>query len=299
MANVLYTPEQAARSTLAALRYNSVLGRTVNQSFSAEFVAGRGQTVNVVGPVTLADARTYTKANRDARAAIVFDELGQATFPVTLEDQIYSAVRLPDDFATFTLTNLEQQVLRPQAEKVAKGIHARLVTQMAGVATDAGIPAIAADGSNVLAVLIAARRVLNSREVPLEGRTLAVGAGVEAAVLGLPQLQKANESGDGGDMLRQARIGNLFGFEIIAATELPENYGVAYNRDAFTLVTRPSRPPQGAGFSSTVAQDGFALRWIQHYNPLQLEDQSVVDCFAGATTLDAERAVSLTLAAAV
>ena len=42
-----------------------------------------------------------------------------------------------------------------------------------------------------------------------------------------------------------------------------------------------------------VAQDGFSLRWLQHYNPLQLEDQSVVDTFVGAETLDANRAVAI------
>ena len=54
---------------------------------------------------------------------------------------------------------------------------------------------------------------------------------------------------------------------------------------------------QKEGARLRVAQDGFALRWIQHYNPLQLEDQSVVDTFYGATTLDANRAVSVSLAA--
>ena len=58
-------------------------------------------------------------------------------------------------------------------------------------------------------------------------------------------------------------------------------------------MTRPSRPPEGAAKSAVVAQDGFALRWLQHYNPLQLEDQSVVDTFVGATTLSATRAVSV------
>ena len=68
---------------------------------------------------------------------------------------------------------------------------------------------------------------------------------------------------------------------------------VAYHRDAFAHVSRPSRNPEGAAKSATVAQDGFALRWLQHYNPLQLEDQSVVDTFVGAETLDANRAVAV------
>lgn len=291
MANSLYTPEQAARSALAALRYLSVLPRTVRQDFSQEFVAGRGQTVNVKGPITVAEARTYTKANRTARDAIVFDDLGQVTYPVTLEDQVYSAVRLPDDFATFTLQNLETEVLAPQAQSVYKGIVNPLFAAVQGVSTDASVPAVAADGSNFRAAVIALRRVLNSREVPLEGRTIAVGPALEAAALSDVNLQKVSESGSDG-MLREALIGRLFGFDIVAEPGLNDYYGVAYNRDAFALVTRPSSNPQGAAKSATVSQDGFALRWLQHYNPAQLEDQSVVDTFVGAQVLDPERAVS-------
>ena len=45
-----------------------------------------------------------------------------------------------------------------------------------------------------------------------------------------------------------------------------------------------------------VSEGGFSLRWIQHYNPIQLEDQSVVATFYGAKTLDATRAVGITKA---
>ncbi|MGC5078467.1 P22 phage major capsid protein family protein [Agrococcus sp. DT81.2] len=293
MANTLYTPEQAARSTLAALRHRSLLPRTVRQDFSQEFVAGRGQTVNVLAPVSAGEAKVYTKANRDARAAIQFNELEQTWIPVTLDNQVYNALRLPDDFATFTLTSLEQQVLRPQAESVVDALAAPLITEMSAIATDASIPAVAADGSNILQVLIKARQVLNTRKVPADGRTFAVGAEIEAHLLGLSQLQKVNEAGTS-ETLRNATIGRLFGFDIIAASELADDFGIAYHRDAFAHVTRPSRQPEGAAKSATVAEDGFALRWIQHYNPLQLEDQSIVDTFYGAATLDANRAVSVT-----
>lgn len=298
MANTLYTPEQAARATLASLRWLSILPRTVRQDFSQEFVAGRGQTVNVLGPVNAGAAKVYTKANRDARAAIEFNDLDQQWFPVTLEDQIYNALRLPDDFATFTLQNLAQQVLRPQAESVVDALATPLIAEMTAIATDASIDPVAADGSNVLQVLIKARQVLNSRKIPTEGRTFAVGADIEAAILSLPQLQKVNEAGTS-ETLRNATIGRLFGWTIIADPALPADFAIGYHKDAFAHVTRPSRQPEGAAKSATVSQDGFALRWIQHYNPLQLEDQSVVDTFYGATTLDAQRAVSVTLAAAV
>ena len=298
MAITLYTPEQAAKATLASLRWLTALPRTVRQDFSNEFVAGRGQTVNVLGPISAGDAKIYTKANRDARASIQFNDITQTWFPVTLEDQLYNAVRLPDDWATFTLTDLTRQVLKPQAESVVDALAAPLIAEMVAIATDASIPAMEADGSNALQVLIKARQVLNERKIPTDGRTFAVGADLEAAILQLPQLQKVNESGTS-EVLRNAVIGRLFGFTIIADAALPADFGIAYHKDAFAHVTRPSRQPEGAAKSATVAQDGFALRWIQHYNPLQLEDQSVVDTFYGATTLDANRAVSVALAPAV
>lgn len=43
MAHQLYTPEQAARSTLAAVRYQSTLARLVNTDYSTEFTPGHRQ----------------------------------------------------------------------------------------------------------------------------------------------------------------------------------------------------------------------------------------------------------------
>lgn len=295
MAITLFNPTQAAKATLSSLRYLTNLPRTVRQDFSNEFVAGRGQTVNVLGPISAGTAKVYTKANRDARAAIQFNDITQAWFPVTLEDQVYNAVRLPDDFATFTLEDMTRQVLRPQAESVVDALAAPLISEMTAIVTDASIPAVAPDGSNIRQVLIKARQVLNERKIPAADRWFAVGSDIEAAILSDTLLQKVNESGSS-EVLRNATIGRLFGFTIVADPTLPSDFGVAYHRDAFAHVTRPSRQPDGAAFSASVAQDGYALRWIQHYNPLQLEDQSVVDTFYGATTLDADRAVSVELA---
>lgn len=387
MANTLYTPEQAARSTLAALRYLTTLPRTVRQDFSTDFVPGVGNVVNIRNPISAGSARVYTSKNREDRDAIVFDELTQDTIPVTMTDQVYKAVRLPDDFATFDLVSLEQQVLRPQAESVVDGIAAPLIEEMNAVSTDASIPTLTT--SNAIDVLVAARAVLNARKVPMTDRFVALSPAAEAAFLGLDQLQKVNEAGTDG-VLREAIIGRLMGFTIVVdpylegpatvtitgsptggtftltyggettsalaynaaasvveaalealdstptdgvtvtgsaggpytikgladdedltatasltggttpgvtVAEAVDGYGVAYHRDAFAHVTRPSRNPEGAAKSATVAQDGFALRWLQHYNPLQLEDQSVVDVFVGAKTLDANRAVSFDMTA--
>lgn len=291
MANTLWTSAQAARSTLAALRWLTTLPRTVRQDFSQEFVAGRGQTINVRKPISAGEAHTYTAAQRAARTAITFNELTETWVPVVMDTQVYNAIRLPDDFATFNLESLEKQVLIPQAESVVDELAAPLITQMEAVASDTGLE-IAAGGANALAVVTRARRILNARKVPFADRFLAVGSGVAESLLSLDQLSKVNEAGTDG-ALREGTIGRLRGFTVIEDPALADDFGIAYHRDAFAHVTRPSRQPEGAAKSATVAQDGFALRWIQHYNPLQLEDQSVVDTFVGAATLDAKRAVSI------
>ena len=300
MANTLYTPTQAARSTLAALRYLTDPVPHRAAGLLSGFVAGRGRTVDIPLSVTLSNgARDYTDANRAARDAIVFDEIAQTSTPVTMDKQVYSAVRLPDDFATFTLTSMETQVLRPQAEAVADAVVAPLVATMNGFAADAalsGANAVARTSVDVINGIIKARSILNSRNVPLAGRTLAVGVDVEALLLQNDSLQKANEAGSDG-LLREATIGRLFGFDIVIAPDLTDDEAIAYNRDAFVHVTRPSRPPEGAAKSAVVSQDGFSLRWIQHYNPLQLEDQSVVDAWVGSKVLSATRAVKFKLAA--
>lgn len=296
MANTLWTPEQAARSTLAALRWLTTLPRTVRQDFSTEFVAGRGQTINVRKPISAGEAHTYGPTQRAARTAITFNELTETWVPVVMDTQVYNAIRLPDDFATFNLESLERQVLVPQAESVVDELAAPLIDEMEAIPTAAGLE-IADSGANALAVVTKARRILNARKVPFADRYLAVGSGVAERLLNLDQLTKVNEAGTDGS-LREGIIGRLRGFTVIEDPALEDDFGVAYHRDAFAHVTRPSRQPEGAAKSATVAQDGFALRWIQHYNPLQLEDQSVVDTFVGATTLDAERAVSLTVASA-
>ena len=301
MAHTLFTPTQSARSVLAALRYLTVLPRTVRMDFAQEFVSGRGQTINVLKPISAGAARTYTAANRTARDAIQFNDLTETWVPVTITDQVYNAVRLPDNWATFTLKELNRQVIRPQAESVVDALAAPLVTQMTAItnvinpaAPAVTVPQFAADGSNALSVLIQLRKVLNARKVPIVDRYLAVGPGVEAILLGVPQLQKINESADGGDILRRAVIGRLFGFEIVTDPTLPEKFAIAYHKDAFAFVTRPSRVPEGAPAGAVIAQDGFAVRHIMQYNPIQLEDQSIVDTFHAAATLDAVRAISTT-----
>lgn len=339
MAHQLYTPEQAARSTLAAVRYKSTLARLVNTDYSTEFTAGRGASVTVKRPVMLDKARVYTAENRKNGDAITYTDLVQPYTSVSISDQVYQAVKLPDDFVTFTLESLENQVVGPMAESVAEHLNKVVIdafgtvqsgllpsfdatpanatakpyvgtdgkayatlddlraanTEFAGFAAGVSVKADdlkATYRGDVSKTIRAAHQLLGQRGVPLNGRYLAVGANWEAALLGLDNLNKVNEAGNP-DTLRDATIGRLYGFNIVVDYAIDPNAAYAFQRDAITLVTRTTALPRGAAFSSTVAKDGFTMRYLQDYDPDHLTDRAVVDTFAGAQVLDPQRIVKL------
>ena len=339
MAHQLYTPEQAARSTLAAVRYKSTLARLVNTDYSTEFTAGRGASVTVKRPVMLDKARVYTADNRKNGDAITYTDLVQPYTSVSISDQVYQAVKLPDDFVTFTLESLDNQVVGPMAESVAEHLNKVVIdafstvksgllsgfdaapkdaaakpylgtngtaykdldalraanTEFAGFAAGVSVKADdlkATYRDDAPKAIRAAHQLLGQRGVPLNGRYLAVGANWEAALLGLDNLNKVNEAGNP-DTLRDATLGRLYGFNIVVDYAIDPNAAYAFQRDAITLVTRTTALPRGAAFSSTVAKDGFTMRYLQDYDPDHLTDRAVVDTFAGAQVLDPQRIVKL------
>lgn len=339
MAHQLYTPEQAARSTLAAVRYQSTLARLVNTDFNTEFTGGRGATVTVKRPVMIDKARVYTADNRKNGDAITYTDLVQPFTSVKISDQVYQAVKLPDDFMTFTIESLENQVVGPMAESVAEHLNRIVVdafgTVKSGLLTNfdvsprdaAAKPYVGTDGTayksledlrkanttfagfasgvsvkaadlkaayrdDVPRAIRSAHLLLGQRGVPLNGRYLAVGANWEAALLGLDNLNKVNEAGNA-DTLREATIGRLYGFNIVVDYAIDPNAAYAFQRDAITLVTVTTAIPRGAAFAATTAKDGFAMRYLQDYDPDHLTDRAVVDTFAGAQILDPQRIVKL------
>lgn len=131
--HLLYTPEQVANSTLAALRYQSTLARIVSTDAGRDFVPGRGASVTVRRPVMIDPARVYSAEDRAAEKAITYSRLFEPYTSVKLGEQIYNAVKLPDDFATYTLTDMERQVVAPMAQSVADALNKTVADTLTSV----------------------------------------------------------------------------------------------------------------------------------------------------------------------
>lgn len=343
--HLLYTPEQAANSSLAALRYQSTLARMVSTDPSVEFVPGRGASVSFRRPVMIEKAKTYTAEDRAAENAIKYSNLLEPYTSIKISDQVYNAVKLPDHFSTFELRDLEQQVIAPMAQSVADQLNTVVADALnsipagltavdkaaAGTYVDvegniysdekdgsktglaklresgkefagfgaAGVVSVkpadlkATYATDIFRAIRAAHQLLSQRGVPNVDRVLVVGANWEAGLLGNSQLQKVNEAGDQGGLLRNATLGKLFGFTIVSDYTIGANDAFAFQQEGIGLVTRTTAAPRGASFSSTASVDGFTLRYLQDYDPNILTDRAVVDTFAGAQVIDGQRVVRL------
>jgi P22 coat protein - gene protein 5 len=297
-ANSFLTPTRIARVAIGALVQDLVLPRLVSRDAESEFSGAQGTVVNVRIPptVTGGGVRTYGQAQRDAGTPIVLDYITETTIPVTMGPEIYKGTPCTDEQLTFTIENFNAQVLDPLMQIVGQGAEAVLVAEMNGFPADGTIvPAL--DGSDLHDAILEARMVLNKRNVPQVGRTLAVSPEIELMLLQDPanRLVRYDASGSS-EALRNATIGRLYGMDTVVANELAPNSFIIFNRDAFTFVMRAPAIPAGAPFAQGVSYQGLALRFLRDYDSAFLQDRAIVSTYAGAETLDAQRAIRVVAA---
>lgn len=279
MPNTFITQETAgkiARTALGLLLPDMVLARTVNRDFEAEYSGGVGNVVNVKRPVALT-ARDRSYGNT---SAITVDSITEpAVQPVTIAKQIYSAVSVTDEDLNMEIEDFGRQVLLPQTTSVAYAIE-KAVADEIGALAGTGLTW----GSDYIAAFANARKALRDMGVPAQNLVAAVGTDVAASLLKSDLLRKVDSAGTD-DALRNASLGRLMGFDIVESNMLPTGAGYFYHRDAFTLVLRAPRVPEGVPFGQSVAAQGFALRWIRDYDPTVLADRSIVSTFIGTETM--------------
>lgn len=298
MANTFLAPTTIAAAGLGLLTRDIVLPATVHTTAQANFAGAVGDTINIRKPAT-ATNRVYTDTLRTAGTPITVDDLTETAVPLVLDTHNYSAVAVTDEQLTLKIQDFGQQVLYPQTVAVAEGTESVLATVMnsAGVIATNSAIAAAADGSNIFAKILAARKTLNQQKVPMANRFLAVSPEVEAAILADAEnrLVRYEASGDSPNVaLRAAIIGRLYGFTVVPSVALTAGTAVAYHQDGFAFAAVAPRVPDGVAFGSSQAYAGMAMRWIRDYDAAFLRDRSVVSVLCGAKILDDRRMVRIT-----
>lgn len=270
------------KTALNLFQRSIVLPALVYRDAEADFSGKTGTVVNIKRPALKA---TTTNVGMDASVrSVTGTSLTQTTFPLTIDEYPLNAVDLSDEELTFSVEDFSAEVLAPQIRGIVEYIEDALATHMVS-ATNAGQLTLAADGSDFLAKVTNARKLLNNANVPQEGRVLVMGADVEELALNLAILTEADKSGSTG-ALRDAIIGRLRGFNVVFSNALPADVAIAMHPTAFSLVTRAPSVPQGVPYGASLSgEGGFALRHIQDYDSVKLVNRSVVGTYMGIDSI--------------
>ncbi|GIF02222.1 hypothetical protein Ari01nite_96860 [Paractinoplanes rishiriensis] len=270
-------PEKLVATAVGMLEQELVVPNLFQKQGVDQFKGADNDTISV--PVEgVLPFHDYGWRN-DRSQPIQFDEYRERKIAVTFGGNVYSAVKLTDEQNDFDLSEWGK-LLRPQVKAVARGLSRRAVNTLTGQAYSVVIGGAEA---NLRGALTEARRVLNKFNVPDGSRYLLVGSDFESALLNDDRLNLAQFVGDGEaeSALTTATIGNRRGFRIIVSQEIPADTAYAFATSAFIFLSGAPSVPQSVPYGATTSFEGIALRWVRDYDPLYMQDRSVVNTYAG------------------
>lgn len=299
MANTYLKANRIAATALGVLEREIVLPRLVWMNPVGPITGVAGDTVTIRVPARGVARSRPLRGTRptasEGEGIIQLDEFTETSVDVVLDEDIYHAIGITDEELTLDISDFGQQILTPQVRAVAEGLENKLAATMvnANYLNTVTIPrAKLADGStnstqdwDMFRGLVDARRLLNVANVPQNDRIIVCGSDMEAAFLNDPHLNRYNQSGDSqASALRDAVIGDMAGFRnIVVSNALPPGFGVAYHRSAFVMSLVAPDNPKGAVMSAmkSLPGTGLSMRWLMDYDFRNLQDRSVLDCYAG------------------
>lgn len=283
MAITVLKPNVITAAGLGILVRELTLPRLVWQNPVGSFAGALNDTISIRVP---AYATARTRALRSA-AARTRDNLTERKIDVSLDTDVYKDIRITDEELTLDITDFGAQVLNPVMASIARKMEDTIADEIANAAYALTIPYTYATGDPFVDIAVAARRKLNDAQVPMAGRVLLVGSGVEAELLSSDKLVKVNESGSD-SALRDAQVGRIAGFEVVTSPAIDPNTAYAFHRSAFVMSTAAPVVPNGAPFGVSDSFGGFAMRVVRVLDSATIEDILAVDSWVGTSVVTDE-----------
>ena len=277
--NSFLKPEVIANTAIGLLERELVLGSLVWTDHGINFAGAKGDAVTIRVPARTTARELEWRGDRAGSdfTGIQLDTLTEASQVVTLNHHLYSAVPVTDEELTLDVDDFGQRVLEPQVRAVATEIDNRIAAMISGADYETELTA---DPADPWKAVVDARTQLNRNNVGREGRVLLCGPDFEAAMLKSDRLSLVDHSGDP-SALREATVGRMAGFTVIASNAIPADEAYAFVPSAFLVATRAPIVPAGAAFGAAASFAGYAMRWLRDYDASLAQDRSVVSCFAG------------------
>ena len=289
MAVIKAKPQKVVAFFLGMLERELITPFVVTRVAQDFFKGAQNDTVTLRVSGLRAVARDYEFRTRTA--PIVLDDIaGEDSIDVKLDTHSYSATALTDEQMTLDEINFATEVLGPQVEAVVGRFESKVVTGLRNAAVKHTVTF--GDAVDPHLVAVEARRLMSSEKVaPMNGRAFLIGSDIAANFLASDRLSRYDSTGqEGSPALREAIIGRLAGAPVIVHDGLDPDEGYYLHKSGLVLGNVAPVVPQGVTAGRTgISKNGFAVRWIQDYDPNYLRDRSVVSSFLGVNDVQDER----------
>jgi hypothetical protein len=219
-------PTVIVNTALGVLRRELVLPNLVWRDAAGDFAGALNDTISIRLPA-YAKARTRALRSGTARTR---DNIAEQKVDVTLNTDVYKDIKISDEELTLDIKNFGLQVLNPVMAGVAESLEDQLIATIQGATYAKSIAFTYATGNVWKDIILPARELLNKARVPQAGRVLAVGSGIETAMLGTDLFVQAQQSGNT-NALEEAVIGRKAGFTIVSVPGLGPNEAYAFHSD--------------------------------------------------------------------
>jgi hypothetical protein len=296
MANTLITPTMIARTALATLYNTTVLAPLVWRDYDPDFTGKQGDTVTVRKPAT------FTAEEFNSSTGITLQDATETSDTVVLNKIANVSFAVTDKELTLSIEDFAAQLLNPAAEAIVQKIDGDLAEALVDAAEGVGGGGTVTKGTGVASTaLIEARKTLNRNKLPTNDRFTVLSPEAAAIALQDPLFVQADRSGST-DALREASIGRVFGMDSYesqvfgyGANDKGQADGVAFQRSAVILATRPLATPRGIAANQVAVESykGLTLRTIYAYNNTYKRDEVSIDLLYGTKAIRPVGAVQL------
>jgi hypothetical protein len=219
-------PELWAQESLAILEENMVMANLVHRDFSP-LVAAYGDVVNTRRP---SEFTTKRKAQADS---VVNQNASSTNVQVPLNQHVYVSFTIKDEEASLSFKELVSYYMEPAAMQMARSVDRILCGQVMRYATNAAGKLASMSASTAKDDILETREIMNVNKAYPNGRNLVVTPQAETEMLKTELFIKANERGDGGKALEEARLGRVLGFDTFM--DQNANYRPLLDADTLTL----------------------------------------------------------------
>jgi hypothetical protein len=278
--------EQLARAAVAGLWESGVLVGTTYRDAESSLVQGRGDTVTIKSPQSVAAAQ-FT-------GTTTITDVVHGKISIVMDLNPYSQVQLTQRERTLYIEQLASEVVVPQTQGIVSFIDAAIAaklnttTGVAGSTAALGWPAAIAN----------AREVLTVNQVPTSDRWLACAPDVVTGLLNSTVVQSGNLS-DAGSALANGFVGRYMGFNLVESGDIAPATAFAYHRTAVCSIFRTPVAPEGGAVSGSSSLRGISAQVLYSFSSSALADLITVQTLGGlgVSTVDFDaRCLKVTLA---